>query len=327
MDDIRSFINENGKVWSVDTAMKLVQMYSPLHQAQIDGYKSTIEVRKGNKYGPDPRNRVDVYYPKARSSSLAPVIVYFHGGGFTLGDNDLTPPGNEGVESTIYGNIAYYFSSRGYVSCLATYRLVGQTAKFPSGPEDIAAALTWVQANISSYGGDPSQVVALGQSAGGTHLGNAVFMGLLGSDKSTSLIRGAALLSAPLGMYCNKPDRLSVLSEYFNTPHTWELEERFSTNAIFRQAYFGDLTSKPRQDLPCKLLVVMAEMELDEVAYGNLEFMKLFRDRTDRFPPLHILKGHNHVSYVMGLGLEKKNEDEDDFGSVTLRFIRGCTMA
>lgn len=98
----------------------------------------------------------------------APVIVWIHGGSLRMG----------GAAQPVYDGSAY--AERGVVFVSINYRL-GVLGWLPhpelvaESPEDLSgnyglmdqiAALEWVQANIAAFGGDPSNVTIMGESAG-----------------------------------------------------------------------------------------------------------------------------------------------------------------
>ena len=58
-------------------------------------------------------------------------------------------------------NVPLWAARNGMVGVNMTYRLAPQST-WPSGPQDTAAAVSWVRANIASYGGDPSRVFLMG---------------------------------------------------------------------------------------------------------------------------------------------------------------------
>lgn len=208
-----------------------------------------------------------------------------------------------------------YFTSNGYITCLVTYRLVFQGGHHPDGADDVTAALQWIQANISKHGGDPGKVVALGQSAGGLHLATALFLGKL-DPSPKPLLRGAVLLSAPFTQNSSDPGRTGLLQDWFQTDQIFEVNQRFSPAAIFRQQFFGNATTPPREKLPCELLMMVGEAEADEILDGTFEFLGDYRKRFSKLPVLEVLKGHNHVSYTFGLGL-----DEPEYAAVGQRLI------
>lgn len=98
MDELREALAKFGNAWNMEVPMTLMKFYEPLQAEQNKKYGSEIKVEKALKYGPDPRNRIDVYSPASgASASGRPVVVFIHGGGLVAGDNDATP--------NIYSNI------------------------------------------------------------------------------------------------------------------------------------------------------------------------------------------------------------------------------
>lgn len=104
-----------------------------------------------------------------------PVMVWIHGGGHTQGSAvqvqdgalfyDGTPFASRGV---VYVSINYRLGLLGY---LAQRDFLGEAPDYPQagnyGLLDQIAALSWVQRNIASFGGDPTKITIFGESAGG----------------------------------------------------------------------------------------------------------------------------------------------------------------
>lgn len=103
-------------------------------------------------FGPDPRQRLDVYAPVPRPTS-APVLVFFYGGSWATGRRQD------------YVFAAEAFAAKGFVVVLPDYRLVPQV-RFPGFVQDGAAAVRWAQDHAQAYGGDPKRIVLAGHSAG-----------------------------------------------------------------------------------------------------------------------------------------------------------------
>lgn len=113
---------------------------------------------------------LNVWRPAVKASHARPVIVWIYGGGFV----------NGGSSPAVYDGSA--FAREGAVFVSFNYR-VGRfgffahpqlTASTPAGEPlgnygymDQLAALRWVQRNIRAFGGDPSNVTVVGESAGG----------------------------------------------------------------------------------------------------------------------------------------------------------------
>lgn len=105
----------------------------------------------------------------AKPGSKLPVLVWIHGGGFTIG----AATGAFGAQTD-----GIQFAKDGVITVSVSYRLgragwFAHPALCKEGPcgnyglMDQIAALKWVKANIGSFGGDPTNVTIAGESAGG----------------------------------------------------------------------------------------------------------------------------------------------------------------
>ncbi|POS79162.1 hypothetical protein DHEL01_v202437 [Diaporthe helianthi] len=302
MEAIREALANYGNTWSNEVPHALAKLYGPVQAKTSKKYQGKIKAETAIKYGPDPRNRVDVYKPVEADNTSAgsgrPVVVFIHGGGLVAGDNNL--------------QLLYQQRLR-HLSRHIPSGIAGRPP--PNGAEDVAAALRWVQTTISQHGGDPDKVIALGQSAGGFHLATAMFLGKLDPNPKP-ILRGAVLLSAVFTVGVSDPTREQILKDWFQTDDLFEVNNRWAPAAIFRQEYFGTATIPPREKLPCELLVMVAEAEADEILDGTFEFLSDYRKRFSKLPVLEVLKGHNHVSYTIGMGL-----DEPEYAAVGSRLV------
>lgn len=142
-----------------------------------------------------------------------------------------------------------------------------------------------------------------------------MFLGKLDPNPKP-ILRGAVLLSAVFTVGVSDPTREQILKDWFQTDDLFEVNNRWAPAAIFRQEYFGTATIPPREKLPCELLVMVAEAEADEILDGTFEFLSDYRKRFSKLPVLEVLKGHNHVSYTIGMGL-----DEPEYAAVGSRLV------
>jgi acetyl esterase len=253
-----------------------------------------------------------VYFPFVPPNALLPVVVFFHGGGFIAGDNDITASMHGHIGSflsrinistalTMTGN---YFASNECICALATYRLIPE-AIYPSGAEDVSLALKWVKENMKGYGGNPENITAIGQSAGGAHLASAFFTGKLKEVDVT--LHGAILMSAPFWYDLRQERRRANMISY----HRTNSEEEILTKAGY--AVFRTMNA---ENLPRKTLLTMGEFDPNEIVDGNLMFVEEYRKKYAKLPLLEVIRGHNHISYLYALGLE-----DDKLGRRILDFI------
>ncbi|MBW3616243.1 MAG: alpha/beta hydrolase [Proteobacteria bacterium] len=115
---------------------------------------NTREITIPRAPGATGTNPARVYTPASATGPL-PVIVYFHGGGWVIGDRNVYDAGARGI------------AREGQAVVVSVdYRLAPE-AKFPAQHEDALAAYRWALANAASLGGDPRRVGLAGESAGG----------------------------------------------------------------------------------------------------------------------------------------------------------------
>jgi acetyl esterase/lipase len=110
----------------------------------IDGPASPIPVR--------------IYWPPVGSGELTtlPVLLYFHGGGFVVGDLD-----------THDGTARQHAVGAGAVVVSVDYRLAPEHP-YPAAIDDAWAATQWVAENAAELGADGTRLAVAGDSAGGT---------------------------------------------------------------------------------------------------------------------------------------------------------------
>jgi len=95
-----------------------------------------------------------------------PVMVWIHGGAFIAGESDDYNPAGLVRHGVIVVTINYRLGALGFLAHPAL-------ASHPGGPSgnyglmDQQAALRWVQANITRFGGNPRNVTLSGESSGG----------------------------------------------------------------------------------------------------------------------------------------------------------------
>jgi len=109
---------------------------------------------------------VNIYVPKNNPENKMPVMVWIHGGSLITGSNRYAETGPQHFmdREVVVVTVNYRLGPLGFLS-LGNEQVPGNT-----GLRDQLMALTWVQENIGSFGGDPKQVTVFGESAGSTSI-------------------------------------------------------------------------------------------------------------------------------------------------------------
>jgi len=115
------------------------------------------DVRALEATGPAGAIPLRVYRPTTlrETGGRAPCLVFFHGGGWVIGDLD--------THDVVCRTLAH---QGGVLVIAVDYRLAPEH-KFPAAVEDAIAATQWVAANATTLGIDPQQIMVGGDSAGG----------------------------------------------------------------------------------------------------------------------------------------------------------------
>ena len=100
-----------------------------------------------------------------------PVLVYFHGGGFTFGSAYELPSQDGAQLARHHDAVSVTVNHRLNLLGFLDVSEIGGPAYEDSvnvGMTDLVAALKWIRENISNFGGDPDAVMIYGQSGGGS---------------------------------------------------------------------------------------------------------------------------------------------------------------
>ncbi len=116
--------------------------------------------------------RAAIYLPPT-GSAPAPVIVYIHGGGFMTGTYTETAADLR------------WFADQGWLVISVEYRLFApEDPTWDQAPDDVRCALAWTFENAARFGGDPTRLALLGDSAGGNLAINEGFAAAAGGVNS-----------------------------------------------------------------------------------------------------------------------------------------------
>ena len=132
---------------------------------------------------------LDVYAPeRSPGNGSLPVLVWIHGGGFTVGaTSDSNPSALAKNEEIIIVSITYRLGPLGLLGHEGYGKDTGALAI-----ADQIAALQWTQSEIANFGGDPEAVTIAGESAGGMSV-----CALMSSPEAHGLFHQAIIQSGP----------------------------------------------------------------------------------------------------------------------------------
>jgi acetyl esterase/lipase len=222
-------------------------------------------------YGPDERQRLDLYAP-ANATAL-PVLIYVPGGGFVGGDKRS--------EDAFYANIGHDFANRGFLVLVMNYRIAPRHP-WPAGGEDVGHAVTWAVKYASAHGGDSTRIAIFGQSAGATHAATWLFDPSLKGEKPVA----AAILAS--GTYRVGGDKIPPnVAAYFGSDAS-QYEARSPITHVHATGV--------------SLLLTVCEFDPPFLASPTFELAARLTNANGRPPRLHWLAGHNHVSNVLCIG-------------------------
>lgn len=151
-------------------------------------------VRDQTILGPAGDVPVRIYTPVGQGPF--PLIVFYHGGGYVMGDLD--------TQDMIARALC---AGAGAVTVSVDYRLAPEHP-FPAGVEDSYAALSWAAEHAGDLGADPGRLAVAGDSAGANF---AAVMALMAKE------RGGPALSAQVLFYgsATYPDTLTDSAREF----------------------------------------------------------------------------------------------------------------
>jgi Carboxylesterase family len=241
-----------------------------------------------HKYGSLDRQNLDVYWPHSHSKD-SPVLLFLYGGGFTSGAK--RSPAHPDL---IYANFGSFFADKGIIFVVADYRLAKGRgnphgkAKYPSGGEDLAAAIKWIEKEL----GEKRKIFLMGHSAGAVHVMTFLFEPSLLKSVSAN-IAGAILVAPPAHQRSAGPDRNEV-----------------------NIAYYGDLESVDKKspqvlmetngivDVPLLAMVGTYDEEGIIKSYGD--FVREYAKKGGKLDEIELV-GHNHISPLVALNSTEEN--------------------
>jgi acetyl esterase/lipase len=268
-------------------------LLTPYHEGEP---YAALRVVRDERYGPDARHRLDIFAP-AEPAGARPVVLFVHGGAYVGGDKRTAgTPYND--------NVGVWSARNGFIGVTMTYRLA-PAHRYPSGAQDVGAAVEWLREKVVSYGGDPSAITLLGQSAGATHV----------------------------ACYGARPDLHARPAGGVNGIVLMSGSYEFGTAAPHVIAYFGE-DAQARAEAACApglvasglpVMISISEFDAPGAHRQSWNLAQAFFDHNGRWPNVLYLPHHNHVSQIAHLNAQGI---EDHLLSDRLAdFVTSCARA
>lgn len=267
----------------------------------VDPVLSVQRVEDRSIPGPAGEIPIRVYYP-AGDAPFA-TLVYFHGGGWVIGDLD-----------THHGFCHALAKTSGCLVVAVDYRLSPEH-RYPAAVEDAYAATTWVAENSDALQADSNRLAVAGDSAGG-HL--AAVAALMARDRKGPRI-DLQIMIYPITDYSF--NTLSYIENKEGYMLTQDLMKWFWNHFIEDESqaddpYVSPLRAKNLSDLPPALIVTA---EYDPLRDEGEAYAKKLQEAgvkvtLSRYP------GMIHAFIRMTARLDKANEALDQVAG-TLREV------
>lgn len=227
---------------------------------------------------------IRIYQPReAKPGERLPVLVWFHGGGFVIGNLDT-----HDSACRMLANQA---------DCLVVavdYRLAPEF-KFPAAVEDSMAALRWVALHAREIGADSERIAVGGDSAGGNL---AAVCALMARNE------GHPRLALQLLVYpCTAPEPETASHRKFAEGYlltrntiTWFYRQYVRSPKDFQDFRFAPLVADDLSNLPPALVLVAG---YDPLRDEGVEYAKRLVEAGNRVT-LTNYEGMIHGFYLMG---------------------------
>lgn len=177
---------------------------SPAAWQPVGGPLDGLVPGMGSAHQGDDHLSVNVWTPSVEGS--APVLVWIHGGAFSIGSSSL--PVYDGrrlaaATGSVVVSLNYRLGAFGFLL------IDDPDASANVGLLDQVAALEWVRDSIAAFGGDPTRVTVFGESAGGGSV-----LSLLSMPCAVGLFDSAIVQSGATDLLLDRARALAVADAF-----------------------------------------------------------------------------------------------------------------
>lgn len=210
---------------------------------------------------PGPAGPLEVRIYTPAGAGPFPLLVFFHGGGWVLGDLESHDPVCRALTN-----------GAGCLLVSVNYRLAPE-AKFPAAADDCYAATEWAAANGASIGGDPSRIAVGGDSAGGNL---AAVVALMARDRAAPRLVHQLLVYPAIDPASNSKSQKEFAEGYLlsNADMIWFWGHYLNGPADSANPYANPARAKNLKGLPPATVITAGYDPLRDEGEAYAEQMK-----------------------------------------------------
>ena len=197
--------------------------------------------------GPTGEIRACVYAPRAKVDGPQPLILYFHGGGFVLGDVDQ------------YDATPRSLAQRTGAIVVSSHYRQAPEHRFPAAHEDAFAAWRWLIEHAEALGGDVERAAIVGEGSGGNL---ALNVALRARDEGIAVPKHVGLVTPMAAMLFDLPSHLEVATGFPTNAETlkWAARKLFRARDDMRDVRMNLAGRADLSGLP-PVTVLLAEAD------------------------------------------------------------------
>ncbi|HTS54437.1 MAG TPA: alpha/beta hydrolase [Burkholderiales bacterium] len=211
---------------------------------RMEARESIFRTRDQRIPGPASDIPIRIYWPReARPGELFPLLLWFHGGGFVIGNLET------------HDSVCRLFANQADCVVVAVdYRLAPEF-KFPAAVEDARAALRWLAAHAREIGVDAARIAVGGDSAGANL---ATVVSILARDEGGPGLALQLLIYPCTAPEPEMPSHRKFAEGYVLTRNNivWFYKHYLSSRRDIKDFRFAPLVAEDLSNLPPALLLV-----------------------------------------------------------------------
>jgi acetyl esterase/lipase len=262
----------------------------PMRLAGLATRRAGAAELRGLRYGPGPRQRLDLTLPPG-AGPTTPLLVFFHGGSWQVGSR------------RDYAFVARAFAAEGIAVALPDYRLWPE-GRWPDFLEDGAAALAWLRTAPEAPRGP---IFVMGHSAGGFIAAALAldpgWLAKAGMEGGRGALAGAVLVSTPI---------------------TWQPTDE-PVRSIFAGAPGGRIEAMPDASALAGAPPLLLLHGTADTVVGPFHSQLLAEAvaRTGGVARLHLMEGAGHIAPMVALSAPARRYGwiADDAWKQTMSFL------